>query len=67
MAIALPGHAANTWRDFLALGDHDRRELIDGLFLEIDVPTRIHEWIVATLLTHLRHSAMGKTRASVRR
>ena len=43
-----------TWRDFIALEDEDRRELIDGQLVEMEVPTRLHEWIVATLVHHLR-------------
>ena len=47
-AQAVPAGA--TWLDFLALDDDDRRELIDGTLLEIDVPNTKHEWIVATLI-----------------
>ena len=43
----------HTWKDFLALPDDDKRELIDGHFIEIDVPNEIHEWIVANLVTLL--------------
>ena len=42
--------AIATWADFLALGEDDPRELIDGILLEIDVPNKKHEWIVATLV-----------------
>jgi Uma2 family endonuclease len=42
-----------TWDDFLALADDDRRELIDGHLLEVDVATLPHEEIVATLITFL--------------
>jgi Uma2 family endonuclease len=39
-----------TWDDFIALDEDDRRELIDGELLEVEVPTEIHEYIV-TMLT----------------
>jgi Uma2 family endonuclease len=38
-----------TWDDFVALEDDDRRELIDGELLEVEVPTDVHEYIVAML------------------
>ena len=41
------------WEDFLSLDDDDRRELIDGEFLETEVPNEIHEWIVTWLVTSL--------------
>jgi Uma2 family endonuclease len=44
-------HAAqHTWAEFVDLGDDDRRELIDGELKEIDVPTELHEWVVAVLV-----------------
>ena len=52
--------ARYTWHDFVALPDDDRRELIDGELLEIDVPTGLHEWIVATLVRHLGAWAMAR-------
>lgn len=52
--------ARYTWREFVALPDDDRRELIDGQLLEIDVPTRLHEWIVATLVRLLGTWAMAR-------
>jgi len=52
--------ARHTWREFVALPDDDRRELIDGVLLEIDVPTKLHEWIVATLVFHLGGWAMQR-------
>ena len=39
--------------DFLALPETDRRELIDGRFMEIDVPTHLHEHIVAMVIYFL--------------
>jgi Uma2 family endonuclease len=38
-----------TWDDFIALDEDDPRELIDGELLEVEVPTGIHEYIVAML------------------
>lgn len=42
-----------TWADFIALADDDRRELVDGRLLEIEVPTKHHEWMVANVITDL--------------
>jgi Uma2 family endonuclease len=49
--IATPSSAPGpyTWDDFIALEDDDRRELIDGELLEVEVPTGIHEYIVTML------------------
>ncbi len=44
---------AYTWDDFVALPEDDRRELIDGELVEIEMPRRIHEHIVATLIFFL--------------
>lgn len=38
-----------TWDAFVALDEDDRRELIDGHLLEVDVPTEAHEYIVGML------------------
>jgi Uma2 family endonuclease len=38
-----------TWDDFVALEEDDLRELIDGELVEVEVPTRTHEEIVALL------------------
>lgn len=43
-----------TWDDFLALDDDDRRELIDGELIEVEVPNKLHEHIVGTLYFFLR-------------
>ena len=43
----------HTWEEFLALPDDDRRELLDGDYVEVEVPTLLHEWIVSVLLMHL--------------
>ena len=49
----LAAHAPYTWEDFVALGEDDPRELIDGELVEIEVPTRKHEDIVVLLGYHL--------------
>lgn len=50
MAIGSPGAAREvTWEDFLALDEDDPRELIDGVLVEVDGPTELHEHIVALL------------------
>ena len=54
------GERRYRWSDFLELAQDDRRELIDGQLLAIDVPTRIHEWIVFVLLRHLGNWAMSR-------
>ena len=40
---------AATWSDFIALPDDDRRELLGGRLMELDVPTQLHEHIVVLL------------------
>jgi Uma2 family endonuclease len=42
-----------TWDDFLALEEDDRRELIDGELVEVEVPNKRHEAIVALLIYFL--------------
>lgn len=42
-----------TWEDFLQLSDDDKRELIDGHLVEVEVPTREHEYFVAALIYFL--------------
>jgi Uma2 family endonuclease len=54
------GDVRYTWQDFIALDDEDKRELLDGRLVEMDVPNRLHEWIVATLVHHLRAWAMAR-------
>jgi Uma2 family endonuclease len=50
MAVGSPGVTrASSWEDFLALDEDDPRELIDGALVEVDVPTKLHEHIVAWL------------------
>ena len=41
---------AATWSDFIALPDDDRRELVGGRLMELDVPTQLHEHIVAMVI-----------------
>ena len=45
------------WPDFLALDEDDLRELVDGHFLEIEVPNELHEWVVTWLVTSLTNWA----------
>jgi Uma2 family endonuclease len=49
IATAHSAPGSYTWDDFIALEDDDRRELIDGELLEVEVPTGIHEYIVVML------------------
>jgi Uma2 family endonuclease len=52
----MPSAAVNaryTWDDFIALEEDDLRELIDGELVEVEVPTRTHEHIVARLTSAL--------------
>lgn len=39
-----------TWADYIALPDDDRRELIDGVLVEVEVPTYLHEHIIGQLI-----------------
>jgi Uma2 family endonuclease len=48
-----PQAPAVTWAEFLALPDDDRRELIDGCLVEVEMPTDLHEHIVAWIVGHL--------------
>jgi len=38
------------WASFVALGEDDPRELVDGRLEVLEVPSELHEWIVATLV-----------------
>lgn len=49
-----------SWKQFIELPDDDRRELLDGRLVEMDVPTGLHEWIVVTLTSYLRAWAMAR-------
>jgi|SRR5215203_3389660 len=42
-----------TWPDFVDLDEDDPRELLDGQFVEIELPTWTHERIVAALIAIL--------------
>lgn len=48
------------WTDFIELDEDDRRELIDGQLLEVDVPTKIHEWVVAFVAAMLFNWSRAK-------
>lgn len=50
-------NARYTWDDFVALGEDDLRELIDGELVEVEVPTDSHEYIVGRLVTALTNWA----------
>jgi len=51
--------APYTWDDFVALDEDDRRELIDGELVEVEVPRRKHEQIVGMLVFFLVAWAEG--------
>jgi Uma2 family endonuclease len=46
MIEATLAHSPCTWDEFVALEEDDRRELIDGELLEVEVPTILHEYVV---------------------
>jgi Uma2 family endonuclease len=58
--VGLTPSGPHRWEDFLSLDDDDRRELIDGHFLEIELPNELHEWIVAYLVTSLMNWALPR-------
>jgi Uma2 family endonuclease len=66
--VSHPAAAPYSWTDFVALGEDDRRELIDGELVEVEVPTGRHEEIVALVCHFLVAWAEaghgGRTRAS---
>ena len=45
--------ASVTWKQFVALPDDDRRELVDGQLIEYDMPTKLHENIVTLMMMWL--------------
>ncbi len=53
------------WRDFVALGEDDVRELIDGALVEVEMPSKWHEHIVSTLAAHLLFWARKNKRGRV--
>lgn len=48
-----PAPTVVTWDDFVALAEDDRRELIDGELVEVEVPNALHEHVVALLIVFL--------------
>jgi Uma2 family endonuclease len=54
-----------TWKDFIELGEDDPRELLDGHLVEIEVPTRTHERIVAILISLLTHWGWSRNAGEV--
>lgn len=56
------------WADFLALDEDDSRELVHGELTEVEVPTELHEYIVAYLIFRLfewaKRSGGGRALAS---
>jgi Uma2 family endonuclease len=53
MSEVQPSPGPYTWDDFLALEEDDLRELIDGELVEVEVPTKLHEYIVCLLSYYL--------------
>ena len=53
MSEATASVGSHTWDDFVALGEDDLRELIDGELVEVEVPTKLHEYIVWLLSGYL--------------
>jgi Uma2 family endonuclease len=49
-----------TWDDFVRLGEDDLRELIDGELVEVEVPSKWHEHVVAMLVTFLNAWAIPR-------
>jgi Uma2 family endonuclease len=60
MSAAMTHPGPFTWEDFIALDDEDRRELIDGELVEVEVPRRNHEQIVALLIIALGTWVAGR-------
>jgi len=63
-----PPHGSHTWDDFVALADDDRRELIDGELVAVEVPTEQHEYVVMCVAEFLapwvRRNRAGRVLAS---
>jgi len=55
----------HTWAEFVALPEEDRRELIDGWFVETEVPTLLHEKAIVALSGWLFFWAMQRNAGSV--
>jgi len=49
-----------TWDDFVALEEDDLRELIDGELVEVEVPTKLHDYIVWLLSVHIGNWALPR-------
>jgi len=60
MSEASASVASYTWDDFVALEEDDPRELIDGELVEVEVPTKLHEYIVWLLSHHLATWALPR-------
>jgi Uma2 family endonuclease len=54
-----------TWSDFIELDEDDPRELLDGNLVEVEVPTRTHERIVAQLIALLSNWAWERKAGEV--
>jgi len=54
-----------TWDDFILLDDEDKRELIDGCLVEVEVPTSEHEAFVVALASYLYFWAQANGGGSV--
>ena len=60
IAPAAPEAGPYTWDDFIALGEDDLRELIDGELVQVEVPTRAHERITFLLAYYLESWAEAR-------
>lgn len=54
-----------SWAEFVQLPEDDIRELIDGRLVEVEVPGKLHERIVATLIHNLRQWAIPRQAGEV--
>jgi Uma2 family endonuclease len=62
---AEPLRLLRTWEDFIALDEDDPRELIDGQFVETEMPGKRHEIIVAVLVRLLGNWAAERAAGQV--
>ena len=53
LSDAIPEPGPHSWDEFIALEEDDLRELIDGELVEVEVPTRAHERLVAIIIYFL--------------
>ena len=60
MSEAQTSHGPFTWDDFVALEEDDLRELIDGELVEVEVPTKLHEYIVWVMSHYLAAWALPR-------